>query len=299
MVIDGRHSPLKFCAKDAQNLYKGTRMITQTLGEVHQKSYFSYKLRGPGLNTQIAIAADMYVEWVGKTSMPASLFPDVTQMKHEIIMCGFEVDDRDVIAFDGAYQDMPLPEDQVVLPHRMPDSAQSDENDEFTNFRGDVERSFGAAVTKFPWLVRKYAHGEAEFNEDFKHACAILNCELLAKQKYLLDPDSEENLRNHPFFSSRIDIFEEVVVEELPEPTESLWGNKWAYGSDEAISSDTIEETGGPDQSSFDLADDTLGIPADSPDSPLLSQDDELMPFPDQRTQSHQVSPQPSPLRNA
>lgn len=221
LVVDGRHSLLEFNRIIASNHYKDC----EDGGVLTEADYFSYKLKQKALCTQMAIAADQYIEWVSEDSLPASRWNDIKQMKANLESFKKNLDERDITCFDGGYQSIDR-EVSSLLPHRKKKGVplslgQDQENDEIAEFRGDVERVFGRLATKFDFLTVAYRHGDAEFNGDFKLACALLNCELKGKA---------DNLRNmHRCF--REEIFDFNVEESSSEEEElvvRLYGNRFS-----------------------------------------------------------------------
>lgn len=76
----------------------------------------------------------------------------------------------DILATDGVYREYAS---WHVRPHRVPkngqlDPAQSKENDEFSEFRGNIERYFGTLTSRIGLINAKFRHGELRFNSEFK-----------------------------------------------------------------------------------------------------------------------------------
>jgi DDE superfamily endonuclease len=187
LVGDGRHSLVKFDTKQAQTSFQGWKYSNgNKVGALGEKDYYSFKLNKPALNTQILIAADGYIEWVSSKSLPASFCPDIVQIRMDKEQLKKLMGPQDKIAFDGGY--FGLEKDLAyVIPHRKhPKKPLSEklaqQNNEFSEFRGDVERIFGRLATKFDFLTHIYRLEHNLFNIDMKLACAILNCELEGKQ---------------------------------------------------------------------------------------------------------------------
>jgi hypothetical protein len=70
-----------------------------------------------------------------------------------------------------------------MLPHKKPPNKElskkkDDENVEFGEFRGDIERVFGKMVTIFESFKNSYRYGDAVFNIDFKCIFNILYYDL-------------------------------------------------------------------------------------------------------------------------
>ena len=79
-------------------------------------------------------------------------------------------DPSDILATDGVYRKYAS---WHVRPHRAPkngelDAEQSDENDQFSEFRGNIERYFGTLSSRINLVNAKFRHGERRFNYEFK-----------------------------------------------------------------------------------------------------------------------------------
>jgi len=77
------------------------------------------------------------------------------------------MDILDIICTDGVYG--LFDENRHLKPHRKPRNGalskfQQQENDEITEFRGDIERKFGNLVNKFGILKKRFKHGERIYN---------------------------------------------------------------------------------------------------------------------------------------
>ena len=139
--------------------------MSQIYGELHKSDYWSFKLKKPALITQFAIAADKRVEWVSSSSRPAGRWNDPKQFKEELD--SYLCDDQDITCFDGVYGK--IDSMRQLLPHRKPkgrelSAKQKHENDEIAEFRGDIERVFGAATKKLAIFDEIWQHGEKTFN---------------------------------------------------------------------------------------------------------------------------------------
>jgi DDE superfamily endonuclease len=203
LIVDGRHSLVELCEKTAKSAYLSE---PYNAGPLTERAYYSFKLGKPCLNTQMAIATDGYIEWVSDNSLPAGKWNDISQLKKNLDSLKKILSDEDIICFDGGYQSIDN-EIQACIPHRKPKGGvltarQVQENSEIGGFRGNIERKFALLAVKFQFLEVIYRHGELQFNEDFKTACALLNCEFLWDEKVAgLEKDEISKIENHPFFS--------------------------------------------------------------------------------------------------
>ena len=64
-------------------------------------------------------------------------------------------------------------EDRHCQAHRKPPhgeltTAENQENNEITEFRGDIERRFGTLVKKFGILKKDFRHSEIYFNQEIR-----------------------------------------------------------------------------------------------------------------------------------
>jgi len=88
------------------------------------------------------------------------------------------MDNNDIICTDGVYG--LFDEDRHLKPHRKPNNRplsdkKQHENDQITEFRGDIERKFGHLVNKFGILKKRFKHGEQVFNLE----CRICMCTII------------------------------------------------------------------------------------------------------------------------
>jgi hypothetical protein len=261
LIVDGKHTLLEFCQKTARLRYLAEH------GVLGPTDYFSFKLKKSALNTQVAIAADLYIEWVSN-SLPAGRWNDIRQFKENLDKFKAILDPQDMICFDGGYQginkDLP-----ACLPHRKPKhgqltNAELTENDRIGEFRGDIERRFGQLVAKFQFLKVHYRHGEETFNLVFKLACSLLNAELLGTREENLDLDA---VSNHKCFRFGLFNFDDESLEsssDAEEPHEErLHGTRWSFSQSQSIQQDT-------DQSTQQDADQDEEMPDESGESPMI-----------------------------
>lgn len=196
LLVDGRHSRLQFSQNFAKDHYKAIGLITAELDRI---DYYSYKLKGSALNTQMAMCVDGYIEWVSTHSLPAGKWNDISHLKSDLVSFKSILQPGDCVCFDGGYQsiDQEVP---AILPHRKHPNydltpGQIRENFEIGGVRSPIERKFGELVNKFKFLKRSYRQGDASFNYNFRIACSLLNCFLLEKNR-MINPE----FMNHPVF---------------------------------------------------------------------------------------------------
>ena len=88
---------------------------------------------------------------------------------------------KDFICTDGVYGI--FLENQQLKPHRKPrygelTEEQVQENDEITEFRGDIERKFGNLKNKFAILRKQFRHGDTDVNAEIR-LCKFFKVKLI------------------------------------------------------------------------------------------------------------------------
>jgi hypothetical protein len=240
IIVDGRHSLIRFVKSFAAVAYS---KIDDASGLV-ELDYYSFKLKKSCLNTQMAVAADDYIEWVSDTSLPCSRWNDITQMKKHIESFKNILEEGDAVCFDGGYQSIDRYLDvPVCLPHRKPAGQdltldQLQENATIAEFRGNVERVFAALVKKFNFLGEIYRHGDFNFNGDFKTAAALFNCCLIEKD---LSQENLQEIHRHPLFSFDMFFLDELgkiqaaIEHSIEVPISTLHGKKFSASQNKGL----------------------------------------------------------------
>lgn len=137
------------------------------------------------------------------------------------------MDPRDYLCTDGVYG--VYDEERHLKPHRkLPNVAlsaqESAENDNITEFRGDIERKFGDLQNKFTIVKDVFRHGDLKFNYEAKLCCALSNAEMYGNKEA-----HDEDVDNHPFFSTPLYLlpFEIAALPVVPQSPNRLYGNNY------------------------------------------------------------------------
>jgi hypothetical protein len=196
-IIDGTHTPCAVYTERGENA----------------QDYYSFKIKGSGLNTQVAILADGKVAWTSSTSAPCSTDPDIKMMQMEwgnfTAIC--EELPRSYMSdwtlADGAY--FQFRRDRWLTPHRKPPRGQLTPLQERHNKlmqgeRGKVERNFAELKNIWSILRRCYTQPKRQFNGFFRLCCAMHNLNLDA--------------RDDPRQSNEYYVFDSMFAWEQDEP---------------------------------------------------------------------------------
>lgn len=232
MILDGTHTPVT---------------LFQSRGETYKK-YYSFKLKKPALNTQIAILADGSFAYIGP-SMPAGENTDLVSLRKSKIEEKI-LEEGDCLLVDEGYRGWEGP--CHLPPHRTPRNrkgrrkqsltqTQERENRKHSRARRGIENAFGDLKNNFDILTRKFRFDKKIFNKILVLCCAFMNV-----QKYGKESNSEE---------------ESIILEDI------IWSED-EIQQDEDISTDLSSSDEVEDVNESESSDDSL----DSNDSLTFSQ---------------------------
>jgi len=207
IIVDGTHTLCQFNSRTAKTLYENEMddVSGEKIGSLVRNDYYSFKLKKGALNNQVAITADLWVPWIAEKSLPAGRWNDLKHFKEHIK--SFVCNGEDIVCFDGGYGK--IQGINCCVPRRKPRNKElsklkKEENDEISEFRGDIERKFGTSCNKFGIISNMWRHGEEIYNFEFRKCFALMNAEIKGKYE---DDIVLITAKNHPFFS-----FDEFIM---------------------------------------------------------------------------------------